>query len=283
MLNSILFLFFVTLALLEVNSGFKSLLTSSRKGTNYHPSSRLFAQKIKVALTREAGANDKLAALLPEFECVELPCLTFETTPEASRIGPELAAHDAVILTSPQAVKVFLKEWNQHGRPPVKVITVGKGTSQPLKKEGIVPVFEPSEALGKVLAKELPLEIGKRLLYPSSALAADTLASGLEERGFQVTRLDTYTTVAASWSSCDVSKAQLVDIVTFGSPSTVEIWAEKLGITAGSNYDTPVVVIGPTSQRAAEAAGYRRVVSPEEGSKGLEAWANAVRRAAADL
>lgn len=211
MLNSILFLFFLTLALLEVNSGFKSLLTSSRKGTSC-PSSRLFAQqKIKVALTRETGANDKLAALLPEFECVELPCLAFETTPGASRIGSELAVHDAVILTSPQAAKVFLKEWNHHGRPPVKVITVGKGTSQPLKKEGIVPVFEPSEALGKVLAKELPLEIGKslilwglltnnspliitlsslstgkRLLFPSSALAADTLASGLEERGFQV-------------------------------------------------------------------------------------------------
>lgn len=74
-----------------------------------------------------------------------------------------------------------------------------------------------------------------------------------------------------------------MDIVTFGSPSTVQIWAEKLGITAGSNYDTPVVVIGPTSQRAAEEAGYRRVVSPEEGSKGLEAWANAVRRAAENL
>ena len=33
----------------------------------------------KIALTREEGANDKLKSLLQKYECIEIPCIMFET------------------------------------------------------------------------------------------------------------------------------------------------------------------------------------------------------------
>lgn len=40
------------------------------------------------------------------------------------------------------------------------MVLLGKGTSKPLIQKGIIPEFEPSEATGEVLAKELPLSLG---------------------------------------------------------------------------------------------------------------------------
>jgi uroporphyrinogen-III synthase len=36
------------------------------------------------------------------------------------------------------------------------------------------------------------------------------------------------------------------------------------------------VVIGPTSAKAAKSAGYKSIFIPENGSKGIEAWANLI-------
>lgn len=47
--------------------------------------------------------------------------------------------------------------------------------------------------------------------------------------------------------------------------------------------NVPAVVIGPSSQKAAIAAGFQHVVSPVEGSKGLESWARSVLDVAQQL
>jgi uroporphyrinogen-III synthase len=122
---------------------------------------QLFAEnRWKVALTRETGANDKLAALLPEFDCIELPCLQFEDTDEAKLVGSALTSHDLIVVTSPQSATVLLQIWQSIGKPALKIATVGKGSSKPLIQAGLKPVFEPSEALGSVLVKELPANLG---------------------------------------------------------------------------------------------------------------------------
>lgn len=71
--------------------------------------------------------------------------------------------------------------------------------------------------------------------------------------------------------------AKKVDLVTFASPSTIKIWAERVGT------HIPAVTIGPTSEKAAITAGFKYVFSPKEGSQGLEAWANAVHEAVQTL
>lgn len=62
---------------------------------------------------------------------------------------------------------------------------------------------------------------GKTVLYPSSALADNTLKQGLESRGFVVTRLKTYDTIPSTWTDEQLALAKSIDVVTFASPSTI--------------------------------------------------------------
>jgi uroporphyrinogen-III synthase len=115
------------------------------------------------------------------------------------------------------------------------------------------------------------------VLYPSSAIAENTLVKGLEARGLSVTRLSTYDTVPATWTEEQLRLAKSVDLVTFASPSTVRVWAERVGTTQQA------VVIGPTSAKACRSAGWEEdCIACPEGSKGIEAWASLTLKAAAE-
>jgi uroporphyrinogen-III synthase len=242
-----------------------------------------FTRMPLVALTRQAGANDALLSLLGNnsddnklLECIELPCIAFAPGEDTDKLPAALERYDLVVITSPQAAGVFLAACARSGRDPasVRVATVGKGTSKPLRASGVTPVFEPSDSTAVTLAAELPTTWGTRILYPSSALAEKKLEQGLVSRGFDVTRLNTYDTIEAPWSADQLEMAKQTDIVTFASPSTVKVWASRAGTRATA------VVIGPTSAVSAEKAGFADVRAPQ-GSKGVEAWAELIRETAA--
>lgn len=230
---------------------------------------------IKVALTRERGKNAQLEAMLSNVECLEIPCIAFQTEPGASNIMQLAEQHDIVLITSPQAAKVFLDSWHQSpGKAKPRIVTVGKGTSKPLLAEGFQCDFEPTEATAACLAQELPLSLGKTILYPCSAIASDNLASDLNARGFEVTRLETYRTVPALWSEQDFELAKSANMVTFASPSAVRIWKERVGTMQSA------LVIGPTSEKAAKEAGFKSVFSSPEGSHGLDLFATLIQSVA---
>lgn len=230
----------------------------------------------RIALTREDGSNQKLADLLPDLECVELPCIQFGPGSDYNLLTKELTTYDIIAISSPQGASVFLTVWNEAGRPPIKVASVGRGTSKALQKGGVTPVFEPTDATAKVLAEEFPTTFGSRVLYPTSAIAEDTLQSALEKRGFEVKRLNTYETIPATFTPEMIELGKSIDIVTFASPSAVKTWASTIGTSAIA------VVIGPTSRKAAETVGFMNIVCPE-GSKGIEAWALLIRETANKL
>jgi uroporphyrinogen-III synthase len=227
-------------------------------------------------LTRELGANDAIKELLHGLDCIELPCIAFGNGPDTDKLASAIPQYDIISITSPQAASVFLKAWESIDKPKVQVVTVGKGTAKPLIAAGITPAFQPSEFTAEVLAAELPESLGKRVLYPSSAIAENVLQSGLEARGFQVTRLNTYDTVPATWTDEDFKTSKTIDIVTFASPSAIRIWTERCGS------DQIAVVIGPTSLEAAKKCGFSKVYAPQ-GSKGLQAWADKIREVALSL
>lgn len=141
----------------------------------------------KIALTREVGGNDKLAKLLDGYSVYEIPCIMFASGDDSAKLPQAMSDHDVIVITSPQAAKVFLESWIIAGRPSgLNIATVGEGSSRPLITEGLIPFFEPSDSTAKTLAAEMPDIHGKKLLYPSSAIAENTLVEGLEERGFTV-------------------------------------------------------------------------------------------------
>lgn len=196
----------------------------------------------------------------------QVPCIAHEDGVDLPLLPAALADPGLtyVAITSPEAAKVFLAGWAKAGEPPVQVACVGKATGDALRAKGVTPVFTPSKATGETLAAEIPLlpptadattgggsgeaaagatgggagsdsgpERRCRVLYPASAKAQKTLETGLQARGFEVRRLNTYDTVPASWDEDAVAAAAAATVAAFGSPSAVKTWAARMGVAAG--------------------------------------------------
>lgn len=248
-----------------------------------------------VALTREEGKNDKLRkALLADqtlndsskfaVEIHELPCIEHADGPDTSKLVPTLSStkFDYVAITSPEAAKVFASAWIEAGRPGLGVVAaVGKATEEALKEYGVDVGFVPSKATAETLVNELPLSDSAgnegrstTLLYPASAKAQDTLQNGLEGRGFSVTRLNTYDTVAASWTEEQLTLAASANVACFASPSAVKAWLKN---TAAINSPRAIAAcIGETSASACKKNGWEdsNIFYPEK--PGVDGWASAV-------
>jgi len=233
---------------------------------------------VDIALTRELGANGKLLKLLPTelYNCIELPCIAFGPGADIELLPTEITKHDIIAITSPQAADVFLKKWELIDKPKVNVATVGKGTSAVLIKRGLQPVYEPSDFTAETLARDLPTTFGHKVLYPTSSLAQNVLQDGLQSRGFNVTRLETYKTIPSVWTEEQYKVAHNIKIVTFASPSAVKTWAERCGTSATA------VVIGPTSANAARKLGFAKLHAPEA-SAGVEVWAKLICQVAENI
>ncbi|CAM9204715.1 unnamed protein product [Ascophyllum nodosum] len=266
------------------------------------------ADMAEVALTREAGKNKKLASRLEEagVSCVEIPCIRHQDGPDLPLLPTALEDRDLayVVITSPEAAKVFISGWKGAGQPAVPVACVGKATSETLEKSGIEPVFTPSKATGETLAAELPfpdeyagVEPRPRVLYPASARAQMTLESRLVARGFHVQRLNTYDTVPAEWDASAEAAAMAASVVAFGSPSAVKTWAVRAGVARETIFERKeaaggpregitragalAACIGETSARACREAGWAEsaIFYPEK--PGMEGWARAILDAVA--
>ncbi len=245
----------------------------SRGGWRGATGVQLYASAPPVFLTREAGKNAKLQLLLEQrgVPTTELPCIVFEKLPGSKELPALLAAGGLgwVVVTSPEAAGVLAEGWEAAGRPALPIATVGAATAQTLDSLGLSTAFTPSKATGKFLAAELPLEPGRpAVLYPCSALAADTVCDVLSSRGFSVRRLETYTTLAAEWTAAEAAAARSASVVSFGSPSAVRTWHERAGAAATA------ACIGETSAAEARSLGFARVVAPD--SPGVEAWADTI-------
>lgn len=194
----------------------------------------------------------------------QIPCIAHEDGPDLPLLPAALqdtAGLAYVVITSPEAAKVFLEGWKAAGNPSgISVACVGVATGQALEKGGITPAFTPSKATGETLAAELPVPsesddthsaagVGGGLgegatpaqppprvvLYPASAKAGNQIQDGLTARGFEVRRLDTYNTVPAEWDAEMERAAHTVSVAAFGSPSAVKTWAKRVGVYGSSS------------------------------------------------
>ncbi|KAF6176671.1 hypothetical protein GIB67_034533 [Kingdonia uniflora] len=182
------------------------------------------------------------------------------------------------------------------GNPKIRVAVVGAGTASVFKEvlqspqQSLSVDFSPSKedikwdtallfiATGKVLALELP-KYGNKIctvLYPASVKAGNEIVEGLTQRGFEVTRLNTYSTV----SVCDVERTVLAQaisapVVTVASPSAIRAWVNLI-----SEYERKggaVACIGETTALAAKRLGLTNVYYPS--NPGLEGWVDSILEA----
>lgn len=265
----------------------------------------LSSSTIVIALTREEGKNEKLRDALMandlfeefcqsselSFRIEEIPCIEHADGSDTDKIVPTLSSSqfDYVVVTSPEAAKVLASAWDEAGRPALgKVAAVGKATEQALKKFGIDTSFVPSKATAATLVVELPPSDDAvdenrptTVLYPASMKAQETLQDGLNERGFEVLRLNTYDTVPASWGTDQLSLAKSAGIACFGSPSAVKAWLRNVspsvdGHDCDGKPEVLAACIGETSAKACRSNNWDEsdIFYPEK--PGVDGWAQVV-------
>ncbi|XP_039171858.1 uroporphyrinogen-III synthase, chloroplastic isoform X1 [Eucalyptus grandis] len=251
-------------------------------------SSSSSGSKPEVVVTRERGKNSKLVNALHKhgISCLELPLIEHTKGPDLDKLPSILAVDDAfdwIVITSPEAGSVFLEAWKAAGTPNVKVGVVGTGTAsifdKVMQRDGTLNVaFTPSKATGKVLASELP-RIGNkkcRVLYPASAKASTEIEEGLSNRGFEVTRLNTYSTIPVSHvDEIILNEALSAPVVAVASPSAVRAWLNL--IQEPESWNNSVACIGETTASAAKRLGLKKVFYPKH--PGLEGWVASILEA----
>ncbi|KAL3340504.1 hypothetical protein AABB24_028908, partial [Solanum stoloniferum] len=241
----------------------------------------------KVVVTRERGKNGKLINALVRhgIDSLELPLIQHMHLPDLEKLTSLLseATFDWIIITSPEAGKVFLDAWKAAGTPSVRVGVVGSGTASIFdeavqsSKQYLDVAFAPSKATGKVLALDLPKNGNDKctVLYPASAKASTDIEEGLSGRGFEVTRLNTYTTAPVNHVDQYLLELALsAPVVAVASPSALRVWAN---LTASRQWDNAVACIGETTASAAKKLGFRNIYYPT--SPGLEGWVSSVLEA----
>lgn len=190
-----------------------------------------------------------------------------------------LDSYDYVAFTSARALQALemeseRQEWNWPPRSPAAA--VGDRTAHELQAHGWFPVCVSRQASARSLAMALikrGIE-GKRILFPCSALADGALPDACREAGAQVHVVPVYTT-EPSWlgqPALEMEYQRLLRenlqqgcVITCASPSAIKV-LEQLAEGAEVQKElarTPVVVIGPTTERAAHKRSLKTVVALE--------------------
>ncbi len=210
----------------------------------------------RVLLTCSEALQERAARRVVDFGGRPLRCPLIRLVPraEARTVVRSVKEFDAVVLTSPSAVRCFLEllaEEQVDRRHLPCLIACGPGTAHELAKAGLSVDVAPKHDYG---AEGLMQEFakwgvaGRSLLRLRSDKAGDGLAKVLREQGGVVTDCLLYDNVPIQYESLPV-----FDAVFFASASAVEQFMDAWGI--GPLEEKRVVVIGQPTATALRKAG----------------------------
>uniref|UniRef100_J3LKR3 Uroporphyrinogen-III synthase n=1 Tax=Oryza brachyantha TaxID=4533 RepID=J3LKR3_ORYBR len=221
-----------------------------------------------VVVTRERGKNAKLIAALQihNIQTLELPLIRHVEGPDTDRLSDVLRDEkfDWITITSPEAAAVFLEGWKNRNYASCTSFILSCGLC--------------GGAMGKVLASELPrtTETTCKVLYPASAKAGNEIQNGLSDRGFEVTRLNTYTTVPVQDVDPLILKPALsAPVVAVASPSALRAWLNL--VSQVDNWGNAIACIGETTASAAKEFGLKSIYYPT--TPGIDGWVESILEA----
>lgn len=221
----------------------------------------------RILNTRPAHQARVLTELLENEGAVvrEAPAISIEPPEdytELDRALDSLAEYSWVIFTSTNGVDNFFNRMRAKGHDirelaGVKLAAIGSKTGAALENLGLRLDFVPDEYVAEGLVAGFDqADAGEKVLLPRTPLARDTLAVGLEEKGYHVDELTAYLTEEAEMAE-DVQgliEDKMIDIVTLTSSSTVRSLVKSAG---GVEYLEGIIgaAIGPITAETAREAG----------------------------
>lgn len=151
-----------------------------------------------------------------------------------------------VVVSSPNGARVVAMLHEEGcSLPPVAV--VGEATAEVI---GHSVDLVSSRGNAASLVEDFPDGTG-RVVVVQGSRANNVLVDGLAAKGWMATRCNVYRTLDTTPNTDDLRRVLAADAVVFASGSAVENWTRLFGDT----FRGSVVVIGPSTKIAAEAAG----------------------------
>ncbi len=223
----------------------------------------------RIVVTRRRGQAVSLVQQLQARGATVLEVPSIEIVPPAE-VAPldgalrSLAGYQWVVFTSSNAVQAVIGRLAVLGLPPklapARVASLGPATTSAVRQAFPADpvVLEPEgefRATGLAAAFARRGVRGARVLFPAGSQAREELPLELRNLGAHVDVIEAYTThqppdLAPRVQACLEGG---FDLLTFASPSAVEAFAAAAG---GRQRGLPAVVIGPTTARAAQGAGF---------------------------
>lgn len=181
----------------------------------------------------------------PVLEVLEVPGAGLALAAAARELGPG----DWLVVTSANAVEPCAAAMRSSGPGGCAVAAVGRSTEAKLRERGVdvALVADPPNAAG--LVERFPEGPGKAL-YAAGDLAGGTVGEGLAAKGWELERIDVYSTRPRVLSPTEIAAVAGADAVTLFSSSAVH--AVMNALTA-AELGAPVVVCAgqPTAATAA--------------------------------
>ena len=204
--------------------------------------------------TEWATALEALGAVPVIFPCIE--CWDIQTTELRRQLADEIARATWIAFTSRRGVTAFAKN-RRPGQPlpePVRIAAVGPATAQEAMAELGRIDLEGEGGTAVALAGELVprLDPADRVLIVVAESAGRALEDALASSGHAYARANVYRTAPKTAAINRLPASELgANTVFLASPSAVTGFQNQVRL------DTPldVFTIGPSTTRAAEAAG----------------------------
>jgi len=225
----------------------------------------------RIVVTRRRGQAATLVDLLRArgATVLEVPATEIGPPPEPGPLDAALRAlekFDWVVFPSANAARAVKDRLGQLGLSSTigargtRIASVGEATTRVLQRtfpDDRVELEPESDyrAAGLVRSFEARGCAGATVLLPTSTRARDELPSGLRALGAEVTVAVAYATVEPPGLRDAVQRclAAGFDAATFAAPSAVGAFATAAG---HRSVGLRAVVIGPTTEAAARAAGF---------------------------
>ena len=165
---------------------------------------------------------------------------------------------DTVIVTSRWAVRAGVLPWIKIDGPfpeTVEFWAVGPATALALRRAGVTHIHTPRVAGAEGIAEALASGARRRIVYLRSDLAGGKLVRALRAYGHRVTDLVVYEVhMPPPLTARERAEVLAADVLVITSPSGLADLSYRLGRSAFVRLarNTPVVVLGEYSRRAAE-------------------------------
>jgi len=212
-----------------------------------------------VIVTREEGSYGPLSRALRTWGARVVYVPTLESGPpddggeSLKRAAENVHNYQWIVFTSSRSVDAFLALISDHRTlGSVKIAAIGRATAKRLLDARLPADLVPERFSSDDLLACFPQGRGAVCL-PQSQLGEDTLARGLAAKGWQVDRVDAYTTRAPTTG---LDAFPLADCITFASPSSVKNFLDTYG---KDKLPSVVCSIGPSTTSALQRSG----ISPQ--------------------